>query len=170
MTGLVDALRELPLRESTNVRERLVEIRRVLKREMNGVWRVALNRSNFRSPLLILDEAHHVKNPATRLASLFVDPKAAAESEYFTTAGALGGKFERMLFLTATPFQLGHQELVRVLERFEGVNWRAVRRPLVNRAKFRTALQRLSHLLDNAQAAALRLDRAWGKLCPEITW
>ena len=164
LNGLVDALRDLPLNESANVRERLVEIRRVLKREMNGVWRVALNRSNFRSPLLILDEAHHVKNPATRLASLFVDPEAAEESEYFTTAGALGGKFERMLFLTATPFQLGHQELVRVLERFEGVNWRAARRPLMSRAEFETALQSLSRLLDDAQAAALRLDRAWGKL------
>lgn len=29
--------------------------------------KVALRRAAFRSPLLILDEAHHVKNPATRL-------------------------------------------------------------------------------------------------------
>ena len=164
LSGLVDALYGLPLRESGNVDERLVEIRRVLKREMNSIWRVALNRSRFRSPLLILDEAHHVKNPATRLASLFVDPEAAKESEQFESAGALGGKFERMLFLTATPFQLGHGELVRVLERFEGINWRAKKQPTMTRQDFKAELESLSTVLDHAQAAALRLDRSWGKV------
>ena len=164
LQGLIEALREFPLHESANVHERLVKIRSVLKREMNAVWRLALTRANFRSPLLILDEAHHVKNPATRLASLFVDREAAEESKYFDAAGALGGTFERMLFLTATPFQLGHAELVSVLERFEGIHWRASKQPSMNRLTFKAELENLSSVLDDAQGTALRLDRSWGKL------
>ena len=34
--------------------------------------------------------------------------------------GPFAGVFDRMLFLTATPFQLGHHELVEVLRRFDG--------------------------------------------------
>src|SRR6185369_421153 len=112
---VVEQLRRLPLRESGNIDERLKEARRALVDVMSEIWRVALKRARFESPLLIFDEAHHLKNPATKLASLFVDEEAARESKYFETSGALGKKFERMLFLTATPFQLGHGELVRVL-------------------------------------------------------
>jgi hypothetical protein len=41
-----------------------------------------------------------------------------SESDLKLGDGALAGSFDRMLFLTATPFQLGHHELVRVLQRF----------------------------------------------------
>ena len=64
LSGLVDALYGLPLRESDNVQERLVEIRRVLKREMNSIWRVALNRSRFRSPLARIDYLLSIPNDA----------------------------------------------------------------------------------------------------------
>jgi superfamily II DNA or RNA helicase len=164
LTELVDALRALPLRESANVDERLQEARRALSKAMESVWKLALRRAHFSSPLLILDEAHHVKNPETKLASLFVDDEAAEESEIFETGGSLGGKFSRMLFLTATPFQLGHAELVRVLERFEGINWRGSNPPSLSRAEFRAELSELASLLDDGQASALRLDRAWGQL------
>jgi hypothetical protein len=33
--------------------------------------------------------------------------------------------FDQMLFLTATPFQLGHHELLSVLDRFGDVRWDA---------------------------------------------
>ena len=163
---VVEELRKLPVRSNASD-QRLEQARRSLAAVMDEVWKLALSRARFRSPLLILDEAHHLKNPATRLASLFVDDEAARESKLFARGGALGGKFDRMMFLTATPFQLGHAELIRVLERFEGINWQATRRPSLNRTEFVSEISALSGALDDARAAALRLDRAWGKLAPE---
>ncbi|HWP45504.1 MAG TPA: helicase-related protein, partial [Blastocatellia bacterium] len=164
---LVEELRRLPLRESSRVGERLMEVRRALADVMSEIWSLTLQKARFQSPLLILDEAHHLKNPSTRLASLFVDEEAARESVYFESGGALGGKFDRMLFLTATPFQLGHGELIRVLERFEGINWQSRRRPAITRDGFREEISGLASALDDAQAAALRLDRAWARLGPD---
>lgn len=163
---VVEELGKLPVRSNASD-ERLKQARRSLAAVMDEVWRLALKRARFRSPLLVLDEAHHLKNPATRLASLFVDDEAAQDSQLFERGGALGGKFDRMMFLTATPFQLGHAELIRVLERFGGINWQAARRPDLSRAEFVSEVSTLATALDDARAAALRLDRAWGKLTPE---
>ncbi|HEX8140665.1 MAG TPA: DEAD/DEAH box helicase [Pyrinomonadaceae bacterium] len=165
---VVKELHNLPVRSNASD-ERLERARRSLAAVMDEVWKRALARAHFRSPLLILDEAHHLKNPATRLASLFVDDEAAQESKLFERGGALGGKFDRMMFLTATPFQLGHAELIRILERFEGVNWQAARRPFLTRTEFVSEISMLARALDEMQAAALRLDRAWGKLTPEAS-
>jgi ERCC4-related helicase len=165
---LVDQLRRLPQRESANLEERLSDVRRALAQALEAVWAVAMRRAQFTSPLLILDEAHHVKNPATRLASLFASEEAAQESsKFFDSAGPLGSKFDRMLFLTATPFQLGHGELIRVLDRFEGINWSGRHAPTMTRSEFKTEIGALSEVLDDAQASALRLDRTWGRLDPE---
>lgn len=98
---VVEELRKLPVRSNASD-ERLEQARRSLAAVMDEVWRLALARARFRSSLLILDEAHHLKNPATRLASLFVDDEAAKDSKLFERSGALGGKFDRMMFLTAT--------------------------------------------------------------------
>lgn len=163
---VVEELRKLPVRSNAS-NERLEQARRSLAAVMDEIWRLALARAHFRSPLLILDEAHHLKNPATRLASLFVDDDAVKDSNLFERSGALGGKFDRMMFLTATPFQLGHAELIRVLERFEGINWKAAHHPTLSRAEFTAEVSTLAGTLDDARAAALRLDRAWGKLTPE---
>lgn len=165
---VVEELRKLPIRSNASD-ERLKQARRSLDAVMDEVWRLALVRARFRSPLLILDEAHHLKNPATLLASLFVDEEAAQDSKLFERGGALGGKFDRMMFLTATPFQLGHAELISVLERFGGINWQAARRPALSRAEFVSEISTLAAALDDARAAALRLDRAWGKLTPDTT-
>lgn len=162
--ALADALQAMPLRESPYIVERLKAVRHELSVLLSGVWKELLCKASFRSPLLILDEAHHVKNPATRLASLFVDDEAAAESEFFKSGGALGGKFDRMLFLTATPFQLGHDELMHILNRFEGISWLSRRRPLLDRAAFKAELKELATALDDSQSSALRLDKVWGKL------
>jgi ERCC4-related helicase len=168
MTGgeleeVAKGLYELPIRDSDNINERLTRARRGIAEAMEGVWKAALRRAKFSSPLLILDEAHHVKNPKTRLASLFASEEAIEDSKYLT-AGSLGGKFDRMLFLTATPFQLGHTELIHVLERFEGVSWRTSNAPTISRSDFKQELHKVGEALDDAQAAALRLDRAWGRL------
>ena len=161
---LVEALRDLPLRESSGIDARLKDARSVVNDVTRRLWDIALRRVDFTSPLLILDEAHHLKNPATRLASLFADEEAARDSKFFDQAGLLGGKFERMLFLTATPFQLGHGELLRVLERFGGIAWQSDSAPAITRPEFASRLTELGDVLDNAQASALRLDHAWGRL------
>lgn len=164
LEDVVEGLRNLPVRESANLDDRLKQARQGIADAMEQVWKTALQRARFRSPLLILDEAHHVKNPGTRLASLFATEESLKDSEFFQTAGALGGKFDRMLFLTATPFQLGHAELIRVLERFEGIGWDGTCAPSLTRAEFKAEIKNLGTVLDNAQAAALRLDAAWGRL------
>lgn len=161
--AIVEALREIPLRESKHLEERLRHVRGLLSEAIKAVWQEALRRVRFRSPLLVLDEAHHVKNPETRLASLFFE----FDDEARFVTGPLGEKFERMLFLTATPFQLGHGELIRVLQRFEGIDWKSRRAPTMTRDAFRSEIDALAAALDDAQAAALRLDRAWGRLGSE---
>ncbi len=54
--------------------------------------------------LLVVDEAHKLKNPWT------VQAQAVTQ--------VLGGRFHRAVFLTATPFQLGVAELRRVFDMF----------------------------------------------------
>ncbi len=166
LKALIEELKKLPLRESSNIDERLRNVRRALNAAMEKVWKLAFRRAEFCSPLLVLDEAHHVKNPETRLASLFASEEWAARSEELK-AGPFGDKFDRMLFLTATPFQLGHTELVRILERFEGIAWTSARKPQMSRSLFLDEMAELGSVLDEAQAAALRLDRVWGRLRPE---
>ena len=122
------------------------------------MWKEALRRLELDLPLLILDEAHHTKNRYTRLAGLFANEEAREETEALTR-GELGGVFHRMLFLTATPFQLGHNELIEVLERFTGVRWDDL-----DRSAYEGRLKNLQLALDASQAAALRLDRSWGRL------
>src|SRR5205085_8313546 len=130
---------------------------------LKKLWRECLGRLDFKLPLLILDEAHHLKNAHTQLAGLFHSPDAAADADE-STRGPLGGVFERMLFLTATPFQLGHHELCSVLERFEGVAWDCTEAPAIGRAGFQERVRELRDRLDAAQQAALNLDAAWGQL------
>src|SRR5262249_33320590 len=102
-----------------------------------------------------LDEAHHLKNPWTRFASLFASPEAAEDAALLR--GPFGGVFDRMLFLTATPFQLGHYELIEVLRRFTAVRWGNG----IERGAYENAIAELERALTAAQTAALRLDRAW---------
>ena len=80
-------------------------------------------------------------------------------------SGPFGSVFDRMLFLTATPFQLGHHELARgssaVRRRFAGVT-------VSSGEAFQTQLVELERALDAAQTAALRLDRRGGGSRPRI--
>lgn len=154
-------LRDLPLRRSLHVKARIKDVRQSLNQTIQGVWDDALVRAKMRSPLLILDEAHHLKNPATRLASLFVEPDPKEEARLLE--GALLGSFERMLFLTATPFQLGHHELLNVLERFRAVRWRK-RGTLMDREEFESTLSTLRQSLDKAYLATTHLDRSWARI------
>jgi hypothetical protein len=119
LTPLIETCRALPLRSSPYLTERLAEVRRALSGAVEAVWRQALRAAHLHLPMLVLDEAHHAKNPRTGLASLFADSSAREETELL--GGPLAGVFDRMLFLTATPLQLAHRELIEVLRRFDGV-------------------------------------------------
>jgi Helicase conserved C-terminal domain len=158
LTFLANSLRELPARESAYLDQRLEAIREQLNKAMRSIWPQALVQAHFRSPLLVLDEAHHLKNPATRLASLFVDSNVEEETKNML-AGALSGGFERMLFMTATPFQLGHHELLHILERFDAIAWDSL--PSMSRETFAEQLKKLETALDNAQRSTTDLDQQW---------
>ena len=67
-----------------------------------------------------------------------------------------------MLFLTATPFQLGHQELVRVLDRFGDVRWDLD--SLGEKAAFQARLANLENSLTESQRTAIALQRCWSRL------
>lgn len=157
LDGLREELRNLPARTSANIDARLNTLRRGLNDAVKDIWPQTLTQARFRSPLLILDEAHHLKNPATRLASLFVEADAEVDSNLM--AGALKDGFERMLFLTATPFQLGHHELLNVVSRFQGIAWKSL--PGMTPETFAEARQQLGLALDEAHQAAADFDWKW---------
>ncbi len=162
LDNLFMALKEIPRRHTKNYRANLYKAKELIKEEMTEVWTHCMRSLKINLPLLILDEAHHLKNPHTNFASLFQDREA--EEDMKAIQGRLFGAFERMLFLTATPFQLGHYELCSVLERFKAVNWRVKNAPSYGKDEFVEKITALRHKLDEAQEAAIRLDRAWGAL------
>jgi ERCC4-related helicase len=109
-----------------------------------------------------MDEAHHLKNPKTSLARQLQTTNVVQDLR--TGDGAMARAFDRMLFLTATPFQLGHRELVRVLERFGDVRWDENALGAVD--AFSGLMQELSKKLDDSQRAAIRLQQTWSRLSP----
>ena len=166
LAPLAEALKQMPLRATggqERVSERLSIVRTALKAVENVLWKHLLAQAKWRSPLLVMDEAHHLKNPRTLLARQFQSPNS--ESDLRTGDGAMAGAFDRMLFLTATPFQLGHHELVRVLERFTDVRWDSSQ--LGNRETLLAQLKMLGKHLDDSQRSAVALQRCWSRLRPE---
>ena len=158
LSKLREALDNIPIRSSAYLADRLKDVRWQLGEAMKALWPQVLKEATFRSPLLVLDEAHHLKNAGTKLASLFADGKEDVE----TISGALAGRFERMIFLTATPFQLGHAELISVLDRFNAVQWRSL--PTMNQVDYQAQLRNLHAVLDNTQRLATNFDRLWQRL------
>ncbi|MGI8757290.1 MAG: helicase-related protein [Acidimicrobiales bacterium] len=141
-------LHHLPLASSSSIDDRLKMVRGQLQRDLSVVWKQCLHELDIELPLLILDEAHHTKNAGTRLAGLFAN-EAGADADAEALRGELGEMFDRMLFLTATPFQLGHNELIEVLRRFCGIRWADL-----DRAAYEEHLTQLGVALDAAQRAA----------------
>lgn len=154
------ALAAMPLRQSVNLGERLKQLRTSLSAALNQVWKDALRELRAHMPLLILDEAHHLKNP-NQLRSLFQDDQDEPDGKGANRRGMFSGVFERMLLLTATPFQLGHRELVAVLRLFGSTRLEG---QLAD--SFGSDMKALGSALDAAQAALLRLDQAWDRMQP----
>lgn len=160
---LAEALEQMPLRKSDNLSDRLTKVRHELKKMEDIAWRELLAKASWRSPLLIMDEAHHLKNPSTNLARQLQSPES--DQDLRAGEGALSRAFDRMLFLTATPFQLGHQELIRVLRRFGDIHWdkhSECMEPSVLDQK----LDQLEKALTESQRAAIHLQKGWQRLGP----
>lgn len=157
-TDLCSILCELPGWRPESVQPSLrKQVRRRFSDACHNAYKQWLNLVRWRSPLLILDEAHHAKNDSTRLAQLF---RQGSEDD----VALLKDKFDRMVFLTATPFQLGHQELIRVLRSFAAVRWSSKDAPAGNREDFLAKMDELELALDRNRLAGRRFDRHWGKL------
>ncbi len=152
--ALREVMRALPANRSANIQSYIVSARRQLKKSMEEIWKRSLASVELDLPLLIVDEAHRLKNSHTQISKLF-----AAHSTKPGT-GVFADIFRRMLFLTATPFELGHSELVNVLSRMGAVRALDPRptEPLEDR------LKTLGNVLTAAQASAISLDGAWGRL------
>jgi len=163
LNSVFETLKSIPIRESRYLDERIAEAKNEIQSELKEIWADCVKNLKLRLPLLILDEAHHLKNAQTRFASLFQDEAAGSDADQISK-GPLGGVFEKMLFLTATPFQLGHFELCSVLERFSSVAW--PRGDRESRDRFLKQVSELNMRLDLAQESAIRLDNAWATLSP----
>jgi len=161
-TQLATVLKEsLPTKRSVNIDRRVKKARADFNDACCVVYSQWLACAKWYSPLLILDEAHHAKNDHTRLAQLF--RKSSSDD-----VALLSNKFQRMLFLTATPFQLGHQELIRVLRSFEAIRWSGTRAPSCSLGEFRATIDKLEAALDANRLAGRRLDRVWGTIRPDM--
>ena len=143
--------------------ERIQEVRLALKDAEGRLWKDLLVQTKWRSPLLVLDEAHHLKNADTALARTL--QSADTEQDLQTGDGAMAHAFDRMLFLTATPFQLGHHELVSVLERFCDV--RRNQPELPPREATRARLLDLRERLNESQRSAIHFQKCWSRLRPD---
>ena len=156
LDGVWEVIQTLPTRSSANLKARLKTARKSLNDATQSVWKDVLNSADLHLPLLIVDEAHALKNSHTRISRLFTPLHNNPED------GALKDIFDRILLLTATPFELGHTELLNVLSRLEAI--RPMRskpaQPLAKR------LDNLKEALQRAQVTALELDASWGQLCP----
>lgn len=151
LRAVIDAL---PVRSSADINRRLEIARKALTEATQATWKWMLSSTDLDLPLLVVDEAHRLKNPCTQISKLF------GERSDNTNSGAFKGIFRRMLFLTATPFELGHSELIEVLSRMGAI--RPLEPPPARTLKER--LDELKRVLTEAQVSALALDVAWGRL------
>ena len=98
LSVLFETLRNwMPQKRSKYFEDNLKQARWAINDQISDLWRHCISKLKFRLPLLILDEAHHLKNPDTQLASLFRSKKAVADVEE-VTSGPLAGVFERMIY------------------------------------------------------------------------
>lgn len=159
----------IPARASKNLEKYLREASNAMNNASNGVlppvWRNILATMDLSLPLLILDEAHRARHGGTQLAQLLRESREDLDA----VGSPLAHRFERMLFLTATPFQLGHHELCNVLLRFDAIDWNGARAPTLGRDEFNKLIAALNAALNSMQMATERLERDWKRLlAPDV--
>lgn len=150
-------LENLPKHNSADIDQRLKDARTALFKVTQATWKLILSSTELDLPLIIVDEAHRLKNPQTDISKLFGEPSEDIDVCAFNRI------FRRMLFLTATPFELGHSELIEVLSRMGAV--RSLDPP--PNVSLMERLEILKRVLTEARASALTLDTAWSRLRPE---
>lgn len=158
LDAVLAAIRQLPVNWSQALDARLKDAREKLNDATQAVWKQVLTTPpKPHLPLLIIDEAHALKNDRTRISRLFSPLPNEPED------GALRGIFDRILLLTATPFELGHSELIGVLRRLDAI------RPIRPgpQESLEARLERLGETLRRAQETAIRLSESWSHLCRE---
>src|SRR3546814_12549179 len=79
LEALREAIWEIPFRQSAGLDRRLKATRKAIVDALKDAWPAVLRRVNVRLPLLILDEAHHVKTDRKSVGkgkgvSVSVDP------------------------------------------------------------------------------------------------
>lgn len=161
LSPIAEALAHTPRRETARVEAHLKTVRDHISAAEHALWQDALAKMNWHSPLLVLDEAHHLKNPSTTLASAFQEFETGIGAGS-ASRGAFARRFDRMLFLTATPFQLGHAELAKVLDRFTDVR-RTTGDPACEPATIST-IKAVEEALNKAQRAGIAFHKAWNRL------
>ena len=145
----------MPRRDGSNLDERIKKTKKAINDELKEIWKQLVLNLDVNVPL-ILDEAHHVKNSQTNLAKAFATPDSAKDADAINK-GALAKVFDRILFLTATPFQLSHYELISILERLRAINWETL--SPYQRLDFDTDIKKLHNLLDKSQQQAVQLEQ-----------
>ncbi len=163
LEAFAEALQSMPVRTSSDpgrLSERIRYARQALRTEEKSLWKHIISTAKWRCPLLVMDEAHHLKNPGTLLARQL--QSIVSDNDLRVGDGALSKSFDRMLFLTATPFQLGHHELVRVLRRFGDARWDST--TFGTESEFHQRLDQLRDTLSAAQLSFIRLFKAWNQL------
>jgi len=166
VSSVSSAIQRIPVRKTKYFKENLRKARNEINQELRRLWAECIGSLHYKLPLLVLDEAHHLKNPHTRFSSLFHVEEASSDADTISQ-GPLKGIFERMLFLTATPFQLGHHELCSVLERFTAISWDPPTVPAGGCETYQDKIKQLLKQLDAAQEAAVRFENTWGRLRKE---
>ncbi len=164
LSEVYEAIKLIPYIRSKHYDKRVKAATKIIDENLRIIWEKLLKNLKEELPLLILDEAHHLKNARTILASLFSTEEAKDDASLIEQEGPLAGMFERMLFLTATPFQLGHAELCNVLDRFAGIRWNSFSTNGSSLYQYQKEILKLRTLLDSAQLRSLALDHAWDRL------
>ena len=91
---LAEALERMPVRArggGSRVSERVADTRQALKEVERELWKTLLAQARWRSPLLVMDEAHHLKNPGTSLARQL--QSSDSEGSMRTGDGAMARSF-----------------------------------------------------------------------------
>ena len=96
--------------------------------------------------LVVVDEAHHFRNPDTQ--------------QYRAIETVFRGQYRKMLFLTATPFQLGPSELENMLRLFRLSSEKHARR-------IPTEAREVTGAAAHYQECVRALEEAWKRLSPE---
>jgi hypothetical protein len=138
--------------ESSGWRERLEEYLDARNENkfaavLDGLTRKALARSWPKLPLIVIDEIHNLKNDTTVRAAL---------------EDVLEDSTSRLLGLSATPFQLNHDELIRVL------GLRSILRVSTERRQdLDGAVEKLESAMKESKERGGSLKSAWLALRPE---